>query len=232
MINCVIIEDEPLAQIGLSNLVKPFSSLNILRICDDIPEFLQFRETSLQPIDLLFLDVELPGINGIDFLRKMQSEIPVVLTTAYNQYAIEGYELNVLDYLLKPVSKERFSQTVQKAENYIKFLQAKSEDKHDFIYIKSEKVLEKVLLSEIILVEAMRNYVIYHCEKRKLICYNSLKNIEQSLPADQFIKVQKSFIVNKKSVEKIEKGYVYVHNKVIALTRENKSEIIKRLTEH
>jgi len=231
MINCVIIEDEPLAQMGLINLMKPFGNLTVLKICDDIPEFLQFMAAGRQRIDLLFLDIELPGIKGIDFIRDAQLEMPVILTTAYNQYAIEGYELNVLDYLLKPVSKERFAQSIQKAENYIHFLNAKSGDQHDFIYIRSEKVLEKVFFNEIVIVEAMRNYVIYHCEKRKLTCYNSLKNAEQELPPGQFIKVQKSFIINKHKVQKIEKGHILIQNKTITLNRGNKSDIIKRLTE-
>lgn len=231
MVNCVIIEDEPLAQTGLMNLLKSFSNFTVLKICDDVPEFIRFRETNSQQIDLLFLDIELPGINGIDFLRNTQPDVPVILTTAYNQYAIDGYELNVLDYLLKPISKERFGQALQKADSYLQFLYSRNSDKHDYLYIKSEKVIEKVFLNEIVFVEAMRNYVIYHCEKRKLICYNSLKNVELSLPADQFIKVQKSFIINKSKVQKIEKGHVLIHNKMISLKRENKSEIIKKLME-
>lgn len=232
MINCVIIEDEPLAQTGLVNLIKPFNNLNVLEVCDDIADFLQYQKTAVEVIDLLFLDIELPGMNGIDYLRKSRPDIPVVLTTAYNQYAMEGYELNVLDYLLKPISKERFGQTVTKIESYLNYLKSKSSDRHDFIYIKSEKVIEKVYFNEIVLVEAMRNYVIYHCEKRKLICYSSLKNTEQNLPAEQFIKIQKSFIINKNKVQKIEKGFVTIHQKTIAINRENKGDIIKRLVEH
>ena len=231
MINCVIIEDEPLAQTGLENLIKGYDHLAVLEICDDVAEFLQFRIANQKPIDLLFLDIELPGLNGIDFLRDAQLEMPVVLTTAYNKYAMEGYELNVLDYLLKPISKERFSHTIQKAENYIQFLRTKEGSNYDYIYIRSEKVIEKVFFNEIVYIEAMRNYVIYHCENRKLICYNSLKSTEQGLPSKQFVKVQKSFIVKKNKVEKIEKGYVTIFNKTIAINRENKNEIIRKLTE-
>jgi DNA-binding LytR/AlgR family response regulator len=231
MINCVIIEDEPLAQTGLVNLIRPFSNLNVLQVCDDIPDFLQFQKNTIDTIDLLFMDIELPGRNAIGFLRESKPDIPVVLTTAYNQYAMDGYELNVLDYLLKPISRERFAQTVSKTEGYLSYLKARQGDRHDFMYVKSEKVIEKVYFNEIVLVEAMRNYVIYHCEKRKLICYNSLKNTEQSLPAEQFIKIQKSFIINKNKVQKIEKGFVTIHQKNIAINRGNKSEIIKRLME-
>ncbi len=231
MINCVIIEDEPLAQTGLVNLIKPFAGVAVLQVCDDVHDFLQFQKASATRIDLIFLDIELPGMNGISFLRELQPDIPVVLTTAYNQYAIESYELNVLDYLLKPISKERFAQALQKVENYISFTRTQAGDKHDFTYVKSEKVIEKVFFNEIVLIEAMRNYVIYHCEKRKLICYNSLKNTEQTLPSEQFIKIQKSFIINKNKIQKIEKGYVTIHQKTIAINRENKSDIIRRLTE-
>lgn len=231
MINCVIIEDEPLAQKGLLNLLGLFPGFTALAVCDDIVEFIQFRETSAESIHLLFLDIELPGIKGIDYLRDAQLNIPVVLTTAYNQYAMEGYELNVLDYLLKPISKERFAQTLQKAEHYIGFMTSKTGQRHDFMYVRSEKVLEKVFFEEIVMVEAMRNYVIYHCDARKLICYTSLKSAEQQLPAEQFIKIQKSFIIHKGKVQKIEKGHVLIRNKTIALNRENKAELIKRLTQ-
>jgi two-component system LytT family response regulator len=230
-INCVIIEDEPLAQVGLRNLLKPFASLEVVAVCDDIKDFLQFRESHPGTvIDLIFLDIELPGMNGIEFIRNMPLDIPVIVTTAYNQYAIEGYEINALDYLLKPISRERFSQAIGKAESYISYLKSKQSGVADFIYIRSDKAIEKIILSELFLVEAMRNYVIYHCENRRLICYNSLKNTESALPADTFVKVQKSFIVNKNKVQRIEKGYVYIKDKKIAITREVKNDIIFRLT--
>jgi two-component system LytT family response regulator len=232
MINCVIIEDEPLAQNGLINLIKPYASLNILAVCDNVEDFLQFQNNNKdKTTDLIFLDIELPGMNGINFLRAVKPDIPIVLTTAYNEFAIEGYELNVLDYLLKPISKARFAQAILKAEQYIGFLNQKSNSEPDFMYIKSDKVLEKISFSEIILVEAMRNYVIYECDKRKLVCYTSLKRVEQLLPSGQFIKIQKSFIVNKNKIDKIEKGSVFINNKNISINRENRSAIVKRLTE-
>lgn len=232
MINCVIIEDEPLAQNGLQNLIKAHSFLKVLSVCDDINDFQKFREENKDTtIDLIFLDIELPGMSGINFLRNTRPEMAVVLTTAYNEFALEGYELNVLDYLLKPISKSRFEQTVTKAEQYIGSLQKSQQANSSFTFIKSDKVLEKLLFAEIVLVEAMRNYVIYHCDERKLVCYTSLKSVEQLLPGDQFVKVQKSFIINKSKIGKIEKGQVFIHNKSISINRENRSEIIKRLTE-
>jgi DNA-binding LytR/AlgR family response regulator len=231
MINCVIIEDEPLAQSGLLKLTKLIDNLNVLAICDNIHDFLKFEALNKhKSIDLLFLDIELPGTSGINFLRQKNFTIPVILTTAYSQYAIEGYALNVLDYLLKPIAKERFKQSIIKVENYIRFINTKDQA-HDFIYIKSEKIIEKVYFKEILIVEALRNYVVYYCENRKLICHNTLKNVEQNLPNDLFIKIQKSFIINKKKIQKIEKGYVFIDNKRIAMNRENRMEIIKCLTE-
>jgi DNA-binding LytR/AlgR family response regulator len=231
MVNCVIIEDEPLAQKGLLNLIRPMENIRVMSVCDDVEDFLNFQETSTEKPDLLLLDIELPGMSGIRFLRDVQPGIPVILTTAYHQFALEGYELNVLDYLLKPISKERFLQAIQKAEQYISFSKNKSSEKQDFIYVRSEKIIEKIVFDELYYVEAMRNYVIYHCEKRRLICYNSLKNTELLLPTDRFVKIQKSFIVNKEKVQKIEKGCVFIHQKSIAINRENKNRIIQLLTE-
>jgi DNA-binding LytR/AlgR family response regulator len=232
MINCVIIEDEPFAQLGLINLIKLHDDLGVSATFDNIADFIQFTETKQdKPIDLLFLDIELPGTNGINFLREQKPDVPVVLTTAYNHYAIESYELNALDYLLKPISKDRFTQSMAKARNYIEFLVLKNSRTLDFTYIRSDKVVEKIYFKEIILVEAMRNYVIYHCEKRKLVSYNALKNVEQLLPKDQFIKIQKSFIINKYKVEKIHKGSVTIHNKTLSINRMKKNDIIARLIE-
>jgi DNA-binding LytR/AlgR family response regulator len=231
MIKCIIIEDEPLAQRGLLNLIKVMDNIRVLSVCDDVADFVHFQETSSDKPDLLLLDIELPGMSGIDFLKYMPPGVPVILTTAYHQFAVESYELNVLDYLLKPISKERFSQAIQKAEQYLSFMRTKEFEKPDSIYIKSEKIMEKILFSELHYIEAMRNYVIYHCENRRLISYNSLKNTELLLPAGQFIKVQKSFIVNREKVQKIEKGAVFIHGKSIAINRENKQKIIQLLTE-
>jgi len=231
MVNCVIIEDEPLAQKGLLNLSKAMENLRVMSVCDSVEEFLDFQQTSTDKPDLLFLDIQLPGMSGIRFLRELPPGVPVILTTAYHQFAVESYELNVLDYLLKPISKERFQQAIQKAEQYIAFSKSRSPEKQDFIYVRSEKIIEKIVFDELCYVEAMRNYVIYHSEKRRLICYNSLKNTELLLPADRFVKVQKSFIVNKEKVQKIEKGCVFVHNKSIAINRAHKNRIIQLLTE-
>lgn len=232
MINCAIIEDESLAQLGLLKHLKNYPDIKIMTLCDTVKEFLSYQDNHKDnPLDLLFVDIELPGMSGIEFLRKNKMETAVILTTAYSHYALEGYELNVVDYLLKPISRERFEKSILKARNYIDFIRSKNTMALDFIFIRSEKAMEKVYLQEIVMVEAMRNYVIYHCEKRKLVSYNSLKNAEASLPPDQFVKVQKSFIVNKTKIEKIEKGSVYILSKSISLNRENRNEIIKRLTE-
>jgi DNA-binding LytR/AlgR family response regulator len=232
MINCIIIEDEPLAQNGLVNMIKSHEGLNLVAVFDEVGEYLEFREEEKETrVDLMFLDVELPGINGISFLRTMAPDFPVVLTTAYNEFAIEGYELNILDYLLKPIARDRFAKTIQKAEDYFSFRKEKNDGKTGSFFIRSDKSLENILFSELVMVEAMRNYVIYQCDNRRLISYNSLKNAEKELDEDQFVKVQKSFIVNKNKIQKIEKGTVHIHNKKISISRENRSEIIRKLTE-
>jgi DNA-binding LytR/AlgR family response regulator len=231
MINCIIIEDEIFAQLGLSKLIKENEGLNLLAAFDNIEEFEEFViNKPSSTLDLLFLDIELPKVNGLDYLKKKPSDIPVVITTAYNQYAVEGYELNVLDYLLKPINKERFEKTIQKASDYITYQHLKNKEKENYCYIKTDKVIERVSYSDIVYVEAMRNYVVYYLDNRKIVHYNSLKNVESVLPQAQFVKVQKSFIVNAQRVEKIEKGKVFIKGIEIKLNREHKHEIIQRLT--
>jgi DNA-binding LytR/AlgR family response regulator len=231
MIRCVIIEDEPLALRGLIRLVGEYPGMTVLSVCESVEEFFEFQKRRKGvEVDLLFLDIELPGVSGITFLRGNQIKIPVVITTACQQYAIEAFELNVLDYLKKPISPDRFKQTIIKAESHIDIIKTKIGVKEEFIYIKSEKIVEKLYYNEITLIEAMGNYIVYHCESRKLICHNTLKNAEQNLPPEQFIKVQKSFIVNKKKIQKIDKGRVYVPGKYVPIARDIKKDIIARLT--
>lgn len=231
MINCVLIEDELLAQKGLIKLINQTSLLKLIAVFDDIDGFEKYLQANPNnDINLLFLDIELPKLNGITYLKNNNLEIPVIITTAYNQYAIEGYELNVVDYLLKPIDIERFLKAIKKAEQYISYLGFRDGYASNFFYIKSDKVLEKVFFDDINYVEAMRNYVIFHLTNNKrIISYNSLKNVSNSLPKNLFIKVQKSFIANRSKINKIEKGSIFINDFEIKLNREHKNEIIQKL---
>lgn len=231
MINCVIIEDENLAQKGLMKLISKCSCLKLVAVFDEVSEFENFLISKPnEVINLILLDIELPRRNGINFLKENDIKIPVIITTAYNQYAIEGYELDIVDYLLKPIDEERFLKAIYKAEQYIEYLNFTENEKENFCYVKSDKTLERVNFNDVIYVEAMRNYVIYHLiNNKRIITYSSLKSIEAGLPAKQFVRIQKSFIVNTKRITKIEKGAVYINELEIKINREHKNEIIQKL---
>lgn len=224
---CVIIEDEPLAQKGLQNLIAKFNQLDLLQTFGSISDFEPFFTKHSNNIDLIFLDIELPQKSGIQFLKENHIQSPVVITTAYHEFAIQGYELNVLDYLLKPISFERFSKTIEKAMQYTHF-QENKEQQNDVIFVKCDRTIEKIVLDELLFIEAMRNYVIYHTENGRHIVYSSLKNVEISLP-NNFVKIQKSFIVNKQKINKIERGIVHIQQHELSISRDNRQQIIDQL---
>jgi two-component system, LytTR family, response regulator len=229
MIHCVIIEDEHLAQQGLIKLINKTEKLQLISVFDEVNDFENFIKINPNtPIQLIFLDVELPKKNGIEFLKTSNIKIPVIITTAYHQYAVEGYALSVMDYLLKPIDEERFLSAIAKTEQYISYLNFK--ESNFYCYIKSDKAMERVDFMDILYIEAMRNYVIYYLtDNRRLVSYSSLKNVEVELPPNQFIRIQKSFIVNTKKISKIEKGSVFINELEIKINRENKNEIIQKL---
>lgn len=231
MINCVIIEDESLAQLGLIKLVKKNAALKLISVFSDALEFENFVIKNPElTIHLIFMDIELPGINGIIFLKQNAIKIPVIITTAYHQYAMDGYELDVIDYLLKPIHEARFVKAVKKAEQYISYRQFKEKPNEHFCYVKSKNVLEKVLFKDILYIEVTGNYVVYHLtHRRHLMSHNSLKNIQSDLPNDQFIRIHKSFIINKTQIDRIEKGTVFIKNVQIAISRSYRQGAIEKL---
>ena len=164
-INCLIIDDEPLARKGIKKYSDQIGFLTIVALCKNVSEAQKILSES--KIDLIFLDIEMPGISGIDFLKTLNNPPVTIFTTAYSNYAIEGYSLNVLDYLLKPFSFERFKTAVLKAQSHI---QLTSEHSHqpDYIFIKTGISTEKVFFNEILYIEGMRNYIIVHTLKVRI----------------------------------------------------------------
>ena len=178
-------------------------------------------------VDLLFLDINLPRVNGLEFLRDLPERPPVVLTTAYHQYALEGFELDVTDYLLKPIEYDRFLKAVGKVREKVR---TRSGSTADHFFVKTERGLEKVAFAEILFVEAMLNYVRIQLRDRQLVTYVTLKSVEQWLQPDRFFKVQKSFIVAVDKIDRISGNEVIVNGKAIPISRANKDEIVQAIT--
>ncbi len=233
-INCIIIDDEPLACKGLKEYIDEVDFLHLAGVYDS---GLKAMNIPLQQtIDLIFLDIEMAGLSGLDFYKSLQHPPQVIFTTAYPQYALEGFDVNALDYLVKPISFDRFIKAALKAKEYFDVRSSQSpgikNDEAPFIYIKTDNKLEKILLDDIYFAEALQNYVCIHTKEKKYITYLTFKSLEEYLPSDKFLKIHKSFIVAISKVNSIEAGHLNVLDKKLPVSRTIKAEVMEKLLQN
>lgn len=209
MINVIIVDDEPLAQDVLETYVEKVPELNLVQKCNNALEANEVLKK--HDIDLMFLDIQMPQLTGIDFLKTLAHPPLVIFTTAYPNYAIEGFELNALDYLLKPISLERFMKAVNKAMDQLE-LQRKDEggtagvaatEEADFIFVKSDKKLVKVNFNDILYIEGLKDYVIIRMPNSRVITLQTMKSLEEKLPSNIFRRIHRSYIVNIDRIEAV-----------------------------
>ncbi len=210
MINTIIVDDEPLALDVLETYIEKIPELRLVKRCSNAFEANDALKS--EDIDLMFLDIQMPQLTGVDFLKTLIDPPQVVFTTAYSNYAIEGYELNAIDYLLKPVSLERFMKACNKAIEQIE-LRRKETAGHvefnagpaaeDFIFVKADKKFVKVKFSEVLYIEGLKDYVIIRMEKGRVITLQTMKSLEEKLPSKLFRRIHRSYIVNIDKVEAI-----------------------------
>jgi DNA-binding LytR/AlgR family response regulator len=228
-INCIIIDDEPLARKGLKEYI---TDVDFLHLAGEFENPLKATEMiSDGKVQLLFLDIQMPKITGLDFFKTLQQAPPVIFTTAYPQYALDGFNLNALDYLVKPISFERFLQAALKAKEYyeLRLKNNTSETQQEYFFIKAEGKLVKLFYDDILLVEAVQNYVNIYTTEKKYITYLTFKSVEEYLPADDFIKVHKSYIVPKQKVESIEGNDIKIGPHHVPISRNLKDEVMEKL---
>jgi len=216
MINCIIVDDEPHAIEVLDHYVKQTPHLHLVATFTNPIEALQLF--TQRKIDLVFLDIQMPDVSGIDFIKAIQGKSKVILTTAYSEFALEGYELAVIDYLMKPIRFPRFLTAVQKAVEQINVMRENLSHQEtnvdDYIFVKTESKgkLLKINLAEIDFIESMKNYVAIHRGGQKTLVYTSMKELEERLPKKQFIRVHKSFIIPISRITGIEGNLVRLKN--------------------
>jgi len=198
--NVVIVDDEPLAIDVLETYVEQIPELNIVAKCTNALEANEIIRKG--DIDLLFLDIQMPQITGIDFLKSLSNPPMVIFTTAYSNYALEGFELNALDYLLKPISLDRFMKAVNKAKEQYDLVHREgggSDDTppagDDFFFVKADKKLVKVRYSEILYIEGLKDYVIIRLQEGRVITLQTMKSLEEKLPSNKFRRIHRSYIV-------------------------------------
>jgi two-component system LytT family response regulator len=259
MINCVIIDDEPLARDGIANYVGEVDFLHLIASCDNPVEGMKLLDR--QQVDLIFLDIQTPIMNGIDFLKIMQNPPMVIVTTAFPSYALEGFQLNVLDYLLKPITFDRFFQAANKAKDYYHLVAraghagvtrnaysgttdpaganpgtnataAHAGHAEDYFFIKCANKYEKIHFDDILYIQGMQNYVVINTSKGKYLTLLYLKNLEQNLSDRSFIRVHKSYIVSIGKIEAIDGNEIAIQSHRIPISRNYREEVIGQVVKN
>jgi DNA-binding LytR/AlgR family response regulator len=229
-IRTLVVEDEPLAREGLLNYIRDVDFLQVIGICEDALEANQVLAS--EKTDLMFLDIQMPKITGIDFLKSLKNPPMVIMTTAYPDFALQGYELDVLDYLVKPFPFDRFLKAVNKAREFFD-LKTKGpgveRSQPDYFFVKCDYRFEKIHFHDVLYVEGMENYVVIHTAARKFMTLLRMKTVEETLPALDFIRIHKSFIVSVRAISSIDGNEVIVSGKRLPMSREKKNEILERV---
>ncbi|MGO4290859.1 LytR/AlgR family response regulator transcription factor [Chitinophaga sp. RAB17] len=223
-IKCVITDDEPLAGKGLLGYASKIGFLQVVAVCEDAIALNTVLKQ--QHVDLLFLDIEMPYMTGIEFLKSYPNPPKVIFTTAYEQYAIQGFELDVLDYLVKPVSFERFLKAANKAYDYFS---AQQTGDQQYIFIKSDTKLEKVLFNDILFAEALGNYVAFYTADKKIVTHATLKAVQKKLHPRQFLQPHKSYLVNINHISAIEGNILHVGKYEVPISKYQKEEVLERI---
>lgn len=225
-LRCLIVDDEPMARKGLEEYVRDISILEHVGSCENALKASEFLQQNA--VDLMLLDINMPHISGIEFLKSLQNPPLVIFTTAHPDYALESYALDVMDYLVKPILFERFQKAVQKAYEYV-LLKTSAVPAPDFFFIKCDHVFEKVFFNDVLYIESMQNYCIIHTSARKLIAYITLGGMEEKLPATRFMKVHKSYIANLEKVTALDGNDLFVGKAQIPVSRNLKEEVSRKI---
>lgn len=231
--NCVIVDDEPLAREGMGNYVREIDFLNLVATCENPVQLTAILDQ--HPVDLIFLDIQMPKMNGLDFLKMVQNPPLVIITTAYPTYALDGFQLNVLDYLLKPITFDRFFKSVTKAKEYFQLLNRNAppapDPAADYFFIRCGSKYEKIFFNQILYVEGMQNYITIYTQKGKYVTLLYLKNLEENLDSQSFIRVHKSYIVAIGKIEAIEANEIFIQDHRIPISRNYREQVIQRVVE-
>jgi len=230
-LRCLVVDDEELARTLLENYISKLPNLELVSKCKNPLEAIAVLQE--QKIDLIFLDIQMPELTGVEFLKTLNQKPLVIFTTAYSDYAIEGYSLDIVDYLLKPFGLNRFIQAVNKAQKRLSLSTPSnnniSEKKQDYLLVKSEHKIHRVKLEDIFFIQSMREYVAYHTPEGRILSLNSLKKLEQELPANQFIRIHKSYIVAIDKIKTLEGNLVHIKKEKLPIGAMYKEAVLAKV---
>lgn len=240
-INCLIVDDEELARNLVENYISRLPHLNIVGKCTTPLEAMQVLQE--KEVDLMFLDIQMPDLTGVEFLKTLSHKPLVIFTTAYKEYAMEGYELDVVDYLLKPFRFERFLNAINKAGKLLKLnhkethhpsplpspIEQVEEKQKDYILVKSDFKVFRIFYKDILYIESMKEYVAYHTPDGRTLSLGSLKKLEQVLPSELFMRIHKSYIANISCITALEGNMVHLGKKKLPIGASYKEQVLKRV---
>jgi DNA-binding LytR/AlgR family response regulator len=227
-LKCIIIDDEPIARKVVQDFIEDINYLELTGQAETPLKAMSLLNENA--IDIIFLDINMPKINGIDFLKNSKINAHIILTTAYAEYAVEAFGLDVLDYLIKPIAFDRFLKACNKAKEagaLKKTALAQLNKSNDHFFIKCDNQIEKIYYDDLVYAQAMLNYVMLYTTSKKMMVYMTIKSLEEQLPANIFMKVHKSYIVNISKVKSIEGNILDVGKEKIAVSQNLQEKVIK-----
>ena len=231
VIKCMVVDDEPPAREIIRRYIEQVPVLEFAGDCANAIQAFTFLQQ--QPVDLLFLDIRMPQLNGIDFLKAVKNPPKVIFTTAYSEYALEGYELDVVDYLMKPITFERFLKAVNKVCQLAQIktdpIVAEEKKTDSFVYFRADRKMVKVMLQEILYIESMKDYVKVFTANGMIITKQSISSVEAMLPEKEFIRTHRSFIVSTRHIKSFTAELIELHNMEIPIGKLFRNEVMKTL---
>lgn len=237
-INCIAIDDEPLALQKMHDYILRIGYLNLLSEFDNAIDALEFVKSNA--VDLVFLDIQMDELTGIQMLETMTDKPKIIFTTAYHEYALKGYELDVCDYLLKPISFQRFLQACEKVHQILSSsekpksatVKAENNNKQDtYFFVKNGNLTQKVNFEEILFVEGMKDYLRIWTKKEKIMTLLNFKKLEEALPSDSFVRIHKSYLISIDKIESIERNHVIIAGESLAIGETYRREFFKIIDE-
>ena len=213
-INCIVIEDEPLAAKKIKGFILQIDYLNLLKVFDNAIDAIGYLKQN--SVDLIFLDIRMKRLSGIQFLESIQVKPKVIITTAYDEYALKGYELDITDYLLKPFTFERFLKSIDKVYGQLK--EHQSHQTTDFIFVKTEYRMEKIILKDVLYIQGMKDYLQIHLVDKKIMTLQTFKKLLEILPSNDFQRVHNSYIVSVSNIENIERNRIRMGKDLIPIS--------------
>lgn len=230
---CLIVDDEPIARRGMVKLVESRPELSVAGIAGNAGEALAFLETD--SADLVFLDIEMPGLSGMELARRLPAKCQVVFTTAYSEYACESYEVEATDYLMKPIDPARFNRAVDKALTFARMMSSQETSEPapatasgEFITVKSDRRYVRIRFADIAFAEGLKDYLIIHLADRRVVTRMTVKALEEALPP-QFLRVGKSYIVNRDKIDSFDNNDIYIGESVVSIGVSYRQDVLKIL---